>query len=129
MAIFDTSVLIYALAGEREAQDALERYANEGLATTVINKYELLKGRSIRTKVENSAIDGLISNLFIRDLNEPAISKAASLFDELKSKGRTIDEFDILIAAIAIANDETLVVADKHFDYIAYAKVVNIKQL
>jgi predicted nucleic acid-binding protein len=127
MAIFDTGILISALAGEAWAEETLEKYSNSGLSTTSINKYELLKGRSFRTEKENRIISRLLENLSIRDLDDAAISRAAQLFDELKGRGKMIDEFDILIAAISITNNEILVVSDKHFDSINYEKIVNIK--
>ena len=127
MSIFDTSILISALAGETWAEKAMEMYSGSGLATTVINKYELLKGRSFRTEKENRVIRHLLENLLIRDLDDSAVSRAAQLFDELKVRGKRIDEFDILIAAISIANNEILVVSDKHFDSINYDKIINIK--
>ncbi len=127
MAIFDTGVLISALAGEAWAEEALEIYSKTGLATTSVNKYELLKGRSYRTEKENSTISRLLENLSIFNLDDMAVSRAAQLFDELKQIGKMIDEFDILIAAISIANNEILVVSDKHFDSINYDKIVNIK--
>lgn len=127
MAVFDTGVLISALAGEAWAEEALEMYSDSGLATTSVNKYELLKGRNFRTEKENRVIGHLLDSLSIRELDDSAVSRAAQLFDELKERGKMIDEFDILIAAIAIANNETLVVSDRHFDLINYDKIVNIK--
>lgn len=123
MAIFDTSVLISALAGEGWAEAAITRRFGEPFATTVINRYELLKGRGFRTKAENSTIDRLLSMAAIRKLDEAAVDRAAELFDRLKGLGKPIDEFDILIAAIAVANDETLVTADRHFDVVPGLKV------
>ncbi len=127
MSIFDTSVLISALAGEVWAEKAMESYSDSGLATTSINKYELLKGRSYRTERENTVIGHLLKGLYIRDLDDPAILKAAQLFNELKERGRMIDEFDILIAAIAITNNEILVVSDKHFNSVNYDKIINVR--
>ncbi len=126
MAVFDTSVLISALAGEAWAVGALEKYSSSGFATTSINVYELLKGSEGRTEKENRVIRELLGNLSVRDLDDLSVYKAAQLFGELKEKGKMIEGFDILIAAIAIAGNETLVVSDKHFDLIDYGGIVSI---
>ena len=44
-----------------------------------------------------------------------AAKQAAEIFNRLKEKGKLINENDMLIAAIAMANKETLITGDKDF--------------
>ena len=48
-------------------------------------------------------------------LTDEACGEAARIYSRLESRGRMIDEFDVLIAGIVIASEETLVSRDEHF--------------
>ncbi len=116
MVIFDTSVLIKALRGEKDATSIIESYTDkEEAAITVVNKYELLKGRRF---LDNKIADLLISSLKVYCFDEAEAEEAARIYKGLKNSGTMINELDIVIAGIAIANNETLVVDDKDFDKI-----------
>ncbi len=113
MVIFDTNLLIDALSGESKAIKAIEAYkGRESAAITILSKYELLRGRKFS---EQNTLDELLSNLNVYGLNDAEIDVSADVYRSLKEKGKLMDEFDILIAGIAIANNEKLVTSDTGF--------------
>jgi predicted nucleic acid-binding protein len=113
LVIFDTNLLIDALRGEKKAIDSIESYRDkESAAITVLNKYELLRGRKF---LEQHTIDKLIDNLNLYGLENGGIEASVEIYRALKTKGRLIDELDIIIAGITVANNEKLVTSDKDF--------------
>ena len=113
MVIFDTNLLIDALSGKKKAIDSIESYkGKESAAITILNKYELLRGRKFS---EQHIIDKLIDNLNLYGPGNGEVEASAEIYRALKTKGKLIDEFDILIAGITVANNEKLVTNDKGF--------------
>ena len=114
----DTDVIVGLLKVEEEAVSSVKEVQDGGeiVKTTAISAYELLKGSAISSKPnENLTLVGdLLTSLWILLLDRDS-SVASNIYGEMKSKGLIIGEFDILIAAIAIQNDETLISKDKHF--------------
>ena len=76
---------------------------------------------------ENLAkIDMLKKSLKVTGLDEKSLNIYARTKAELKRKGGLIDEFDLLIASVAIANGLILVTNNKkHFDRISGLKLEN----
>lgn len=115
--ILDTSILIEILGNNVQLQEKLEKI-NEQIATTVITKYELLKAPR-----EDSA-KALLNSLKIYDFEERAAERSAKIFKELKKNGKMINELDILIASIVIANDEMLITKDSDFKNVDNLKLL-----
>lgn len=115
--ILDTSIIIELLINNYSIQEKLEKIG-ERTATTSISKYELLKAPR-----DNGATT-LIEHMNIYDFNATSSEIAARLYKELSKKGKLINEFDILIASVAISRDELLVTADHDFKNIDGLKVV-----
>ncbi len=106
--ISDTSILIGILGNNAVMQEKLEKI-DERIATTGISMHELLKASK-----EDTA-KALLDTMEIYQFDTKAAERSEKLFKELKKKGRLINEFDILIASIAIAHDELLVTRDNDF--------------
>ena len=122
LVFLDTDILASLLKGDRNAIDTIVRLQSESqpLKTTVINAYELLKGSAISTKPEENRakVKDLLSTIPVLTLNYESCEEASKIYSALKSKGQIIGEFDILIAAIAIYNEENLISRDRHFSLI-----------
>jgi len=118
----DTDLIIGILRGDETAKEVVSRLEqkNEEISTTVITVYELLKGALASANPEKAqlSVRGLLSRTRLLTLTEEASSRAAILFTELQKKGTAIGELDILIAAICISNQETLLTRDEHFSRI-----------
>jgi len=57
--------------------------------------------------------------------SEAVLDKASEIYANLKRQGRLLPDADILIAAVALTYNLTLVTADSHFDRIEDLKVEN----
>jgi tRNA(fMet)-specific endonuclease VapC len=128
LTIIDTSVMVAFLKGLPDAVDKIDELTKNGnVSITTITYYELLKGASLSSmRQENlSEITKAIANIIVVDLSLEACAEAAEIYRELKEEGRLIGEFDIIIAAIARANHETLLTSDKQFKCIKGLKLAN----
>lgn len=121
MVLFDTNVLISAMKGDKEAIKAIRSFDREAASISVLNKYELLKGRKF---IDSSIINEFTSSMKVYQLTDAAADISSKIYVRLSEAGKMIDELDILIASIAIANDETLVTFDRHFKAITEGKMV-----
>ncbi|HUK85776.1 MAG TPA: type II toxin-antitoxin system VapC family toxin [Candidatus Acidoferrum sp.] len=119
MTIIDTSVMIPFLNGSLEAINKVRILSNKNgqVVITIITAYELLKGARLSSKPEDNLtnVKDAIFNMRILDLSSEACEEASNIFCELKKSGKMISEFDILIAAIAKTNDESILTRDQHF--------------
>ena len=124
MVIFDTNILIDALSGQEKAIKVIESYkGKESAAITILSKYELLRGKKFS---EQQTMDDMIGGLNVYGLGEREIGECASIYRVLKAGGKLVDEFDILIAGIAVANNEKLVTNDADFKEIKKLGYSNI---
>lgn len=127
--ILDTEVIVALLKGEAEANKVLERLSGNGeqAAITILTAYELLRGAYISSNPQRNMIEvkELLYNIEILDLTLQACEEASKIYRDLRKTGRLIGEIDILIAAIAKANAETVITRDQHFSCIQGVNIVN----
>lgn len=118
MVCLDTSIIIDFLKGRENAVSAIASYSKnpEGLSTTSVSVYELLKYKNIKEKEKMLMF---VSRLKLHDLDMAAAGIASDNYLLLEGKGTIIKEFDLLIAGIAKANDEILLTSDHDFDRIS----------
>ncbi|MCP8309652.1 MAG: type II toxin-antitoxin system VapC family toxin [archaeon] len=119
MVCLDTDILVSLIKGDPKAVSFikdLER-KSEGLRSTVITAYELLKGAviSVKSDVNVRLIRSLLPNITILELDSPSAELASAIYQKLRRKGEIVGEFDILIAAISIKRGEELISNDKDF--------------
>jgi predicted nucleic acid-binding protein len=119
MAILDSDILIAFLKGKPDAIQKITSLEETGdpISTTIITAYELLKGAYLSSNCEETLtkVKNALSDLQILDLTYSACEEAAKIYKNLKKEGSMIGEFDVLIAAIARVNDETIISRDEHF--------------
>lgn len=119
MVILDTNIFIDYLHGRDKTAWIVERLSDSGeIAMTSINKYELLKKFPREPKLAS-----LLDRIKVYPFDNAASSKAADLWQELRKAGKSMDEMDLLIAAIALANDEIFFTEDKAFGNIGSGKI------
>lgn len=120
MACLDTELLVEFLRGDPEAASLMKRLASEGseASTTSVNAYELLKGALVSRRPESNLrkVVQLLEGLEVLPLTTSCSRVAAEIHASLRSGGKAIGEFDILIAAIAMERGEPLVSRDEDFD-------------
>lgn len=119
MVCLDSDILIAFMRGYGVAIKTVRRFEemSRPLKTTSINEYELLKGAAVATNPDANlrAVRQLLSGIQVLTLNNQASEVAADVYAQLLRRGSMIGEFDILVAAIAVSNEETLVSRDTAF--------------
>lgn len=127
MVCLDTDILVGLLRGDGRAIGVIEELQRrvEPLKTTIITAYELLKGAASSSKPRENMrlVKEMLSNINILTLSYGACEEASRIYVKLRRRGIIIGEFDLLIAAIAIHNDELLISRDKHFKLIEELKL------
>ena len=130
MLIFlDTNIISYYLNDCSVVKEELRKAMRnqETICTTLLNVYEILKGFKWKNnKQKEKRFNIFLNDLDIYSINDNVIKIATDIYSTLRKKGVTIEDIDILIAAIVIANDGILVTNNtKHFGNIKQLKVVN----
>ena len=101
MIVADTDVLIDFLSGhEPVASRVAAALAEEGLATTVVSRFELLSG--VRTPKQGRAVGRLLEALSTLALDSPAADRAARVRRDLEKASVSIGMADSLIAGIVL---------------------------
>jgi predicted nucleic acid-binding protein len=120
MILADTSVLIDLLRGEIKAKQ-LEEYGE--IATCFPIQCELYKGTKIARNTEEG--EKQVKKLLERLKGLEAGPKAAKKFSELRQKYSDINDFDLMIAGICIANNADILTQDSDFEKIEELKSLN----
>ena len=129
MLVLDTTILIDAL---HEKSTALKKIieleeSKETICTTQINALELYKGAYLPTKsreiLQNTR--ELLDAFVVLNLNDDTYEWFAAISAELRSRGESINDFDELIAAIAMTNEAAIVSNDNHFKRIPGLRVIS----
>ena len=116
--IIDSDILIYFLKQRAIVVERFEEHDMSELATTRINATELLYGahRSINPNLSLDIHRNFLNEFVIFEYSEAASEIYAGEKAWLKQKGQFIDDMDLLIASICLAEDKVLVTNNtKHF--------------
>jgi tRNA(fMet)-specific endonuclease VapC len=129
MIFLDTNILSYYFAGNIKIRDKILEAINEGeeLCLTSINVYEILKGyRWRKSAAKEKMFKEFLKSINIFSIDDGIIELAASIYAELRENGKTVDDADIIIAAIVISNTGKLVSHNrKHFKDIKKLQLLN----
>ena len=127
MVCLDSDIIIDFLRNEKNAVRKIKELQEKDseLSTTSINSFELFKGALSSKQDSRDVLIGFLLNLKILGFNFEASEKAAEIFEELKNKGESVDILDLMIASIAIVNNQALMTRNiKHFEKIPNLKLV-----
>ncbi|MBA3414064.1 MAG: type II toxin-antitoxin system VapC family toxin [Chloroflexia bacterium] len=119
--LIDSDWPIDALGARPPAVALLARLGGEQLAVSIVSHCELLEGvvarpNSAERVAEVRVFLGQFATIPITDTIAEIFAQARS---RLRSEGRLIPDFDLVIAATALAHDLTLVTRNRrHFDRI-----------
>ncbi|GEM_PF-112078 len=83
--------------------------------------YELTQG--LKSEKEKTIVMDALKSLEYIEMSEDLWIKAGDLSSALRRKGKTFPFSDILIAAIAIENNLSILTIDKHFEEIEGVKI------
>ena len=127
--ILDTNIISAILKHDKNVRQKLiaaDRVGEEIFIST-ISYYEILQGllatRAI-SKLKRFEIFRSKYGMLGTD-SELVLNKAAEIYTNLKARGQLIQDADILIAAVALVHDLTVVTNDKHFHRIYGLRLEN----
>ena len=111
--LLDTDICIYLIKSKPPSViQRLQEVANEQVAISTVTLFELQYGveNSLRREQASKALSHFVSSIHhILPVDEAAARYAAKIRADLKRKGMPIGPYDVLIAAVALANDLILV--------------------
>ncbi len=126
--LLDTNIVIYFLNDTHGVSKNFLIHKNTELGISMLAFSELLYGAYNSTRCEKNLaqLKKLIADIQLI----PFCERSAHTFGEnkawLKKKGTIVDDVDLIIGSIAIANDMTLITNNiKHFERIPKLKLEN----
>ena len=129
MIFIDTNIISYYFNAnvtiKEKIMETIDRDGN--ICTTIINVYEVLKGLKWRSnKKKEEQFREFLEDVNVFSMDNEVIDIASDIYSDLKNSGKTVDDADILIAAIVIRNNGVLVSNNtKHFENIDSLKLTN----
>jgi tRNA(fMet)-specific endonuclease VapC len=111
MYVLDTNTLIYFFKGSGNVAKHLLAVPPQEIAIPTIVLFELEFGiaKSTSPRKRQAQLKDMISAVNIFQFGYKEAKSAASIRMKLEQKGRLIGPYDLLIAAVALSNDSTLV--------------------
>jgi len=128
MYLLDTDTIIYILKGDRQTTENLHLHVHDPLHTTSVSLMELYYGayKSQKVAANLSRVRMLEQWLSIIVPGKEMAETFGMLKADLERLGQTLDDFDLIIAACALAWNFTLVSNNaKHFERIEGLKLAN----
>lgn len=117
MLVFDNTLLSDYLDGDPSARQFLQQYEQEVWAVPSIVLYEAYMG-SIHGYIDGSPAvlrQAITTSMDVLDVSAQTATEAASLQEDLMSRGVPADHPDALIAASAREHGGVFATAEKHF--------------
>jgi predicted nucleic acid-binding protein len=124
----DTNIITYYLKGNEKILDRVDKEAeNDNIIIPPFAYFEIKKWLMIiNSKNKLQAFEKLFEEYGIEAIDKETLDISLSIYIQLRKKGITIDDGDLLIAAYCIQNNYTLVSNNqKHFEKIENIRVVN----
>ena len=113
MVCLDTAAVIEYIRGNKKVGDIVDAAPDNTIAITVITRYELLRQQDVGKRRATAAV---MEKFVLLTFSRKAADFSAAIYEKLKSKGTMINENDILISGIAMAENELLVATDRDFE-------------
>ena len=130
MVCLDSSIVIDILRGKESVKAIENKFdsSNEEIFIPSPVIIELIRGiylkDAIRNIKEKEEINNFLYSFVVLDLNKESAIKAGEIEAELRNAGEMIDLEDIMIGAITLQNNETLITRNKkHFEKIRGLKI------
>ncbi len=128
MVVLDTDIIVQSW---KENEDAINRIDflidNEiDLEITVINLLEIYRGIYLSTKFDENSkiIKNFLEYVDVLMLKEESCRIYGNIYKRLKESGKLVNDFDLIIAAIVIENNTSLITRNtKHFKNISELKI------
>jgi len=129
MPVLDSSFLVDLIRGDGRALTALARFENEyhDVSTTVINLLELFRGVYLSERKEENMkeVMEVARSLDLLGIGWETLQIYGTLSATMRVRGVPVDEFDLVIAALALQADGRMVTRDQHFRYIPGLEIIS----
>ena len=116
MYVLDTDIAVEYLRGNETVVERLWKLSEIGM--TMITVAELFYGvcRSQNTKKHEAKLKDMIDGANLLGIDELSCRVFGAMKAKVNEKGKSVDDFDVMIASICIANDCTLITRNlRHF--------------
>ncbi|HEX7151268.1 MAG TPA: PIN domain-containing protein [Thermoanaerobaculia bacterium] len=115
--MLDTDSVSYALRGQGKVGSRILEHRPSELCVSAITVAELRYGASRRDSAKlHQLIDTFIANVAVMPFDDDCAGQFGTIAATLAERGSPIGDFDVLIAAHAVAAEATLVTNNvKHF--------------
>lgn len=128
-ALIDTDILSLYFRGHQNVVENFSRYLTQHdcINFSIITYYEILSGLKHRdaNKQIESFLQFVVQNNIV-PLTIDAVDISAEKYAQLRKQGTPVDDIDLLIAGIAIANDMELITNNtRHFSKISGLEITN----
>lgn len=127
--LLDTDTVSYFLKKDLNVVEQIKKIIQkkESLGTSIITHYEILSG--LKFKYSDKFLKSYIlfsKEIQIFPITNTSVEVSSDLYSQLRKKGNPLDDMDILIAGIAIANKQILVTGNEsHFSRIKNLVIEN----
>lgn len=125
--LLDTDWAVYYLRGKRSIVKAIDEYREKGIAISTISIAELYDGiyRSTNPEQKELVLLDFLEGLRIINITKPIARVFGKRRAELKKKGLTVSDLDLLIACAAEYHNLIILTNNrKHFE-----KIPGIKEI
>ena len=124
--VLDTNVIINALNGNKKAMDIFRKHQTEVVYTTVVNKYEFMRGLQTSKLSDSKKIEytDFINKFKLYDFTSTCVKLCSDIYTKLRESGSLINELDIIILGICAENNALLITSDR--DFIKTGKLVGV---
>ena len=112
MLFLDTSAVLELLYGTEKGEQIKEFIKEKPISISSLNVHELLVGLK---NEEKAVLNNFLTEVEVLPFDKQSAQKSAELARALKTKGKMINQMDILIAAMCLHHTCILVTCDKHF--------------
>ena len=111
MYLLDTNTLIYAFRRAGGVRERMATMADELMALSTVNLFELEFGfsKSIDPTTQRIQLAELTTRFVVLDFDTDSARKAGQIKGYLQNKGMPIGPYDLLIAGIALAHNRIVV--------------------
>jgi tRNA(fMet)-specific endonuclease VapC len=128
MFLLDTDILIYSLKGNEAVLRHVEHRQHDPMQISIISLMELYYGahKSERSAANLARVRRIENSFDILQVDRSIAETFGMIKSDLESRGTPLDDFDLVIAATALAFNLTLVTNnEKHFQRVHGLRLEN----
>lgn len=114
--LLDADWAVYALAKRADILKTLDQLAPEGIFMSWVTVGEIYEGAfGPRRRLDIAKIRQFLRSFRMVNLSDAIMERFAQIRADLRGRGQTIPDLDLLAAATALHYDLTVLTSDKHF--------------